>query len=323
MSTLIDVAVSLQIIQTYLYKYVCPFTMILGTISCIMNLCVFTKKSLQKNPCSIYFIAYNVTNFIFIYTLYLSLSLELGYNIDLSSNNISICRLRLYSTILCNFLSPFYLILASIDRILVTSSNVHTRQRSTIRSAYLIVLIGTLFWALCHTHAIIFASLLQLAPNYFVCYFQLGRYLSFIGLYSLTKEITSVALLIILGLWSIRNVRQIGRVRLPSHTQDNPLSTTGRHSHSNQSKDRQLMRMLLLDTTIYASFSCLYGLFLLYQQITMSNVKSTPQQYIERNITNFCIYFIGIPYCTSFYCQLFISKTFRREVIKMLSGKIN
>jgi hypothetical protein len=231
MASLNDIVIEMESAQTYLFRYGCPILIVIGTVSCIINVSVFTQKNLRKNPCSIYFIAYNVANFLFIFSLLLPLTLQIGYTIDFSIHNLYICHLRLYISILFDCLSPFYLILASVDRILITSPNALTRQRSTLRLAYICIACGTLFWTLFHIHALIFGTILQLGPYYFVCYYQLGVYFSFMGYYSVIKETVALSLMIICGLWAIKNVRHMRRVGIAT----NPSvirTVVGTDSHS-------------------------------------------------------------------------------------------
>ncbi|CAF0949370.1 unnamed protein product [Didymodactylos carnosus] len=197
--------------QTYLFQFGGPILILIGTVGSILNLIIFNQKNLRKNPCSIYFIVYNLANFVYIYCLLFSLTLAVGYNIDPSAHNLVICRVRLYINVLFNVLSPYYLILASIDRILVTSRNALTRQRSTRRLAFICVTGGTLFWALFHSHALILANITQLGPISF-CYFQQGVELTFAGYYSIIKELLALSLMIIFGLWAITNIRSTHRV---------------------------------------------------------------------------------------------------------------
>ncbi|CAF0862984.1 unnamed protein product [Adineta steineri] len=77
-------------------------------------------------------------------------------------------------------LGAFYLILASIDRVLVTSSNTRTRQRSTRRLAYICIGSGTLFWTLFHCHTLILTDIQEIAPGYSICYARAGRYVVFL-----------------------------------------------------------------------------------------------------------------------------------------------
>jgi hypothetical protein len=285
-----------------------------------MNLSIFAQKNLRKNPCSIYFIAYNVANLLFISSLLLPLTLELGYGIDISAQNLDLCHLRLYISILFDCLSPFYLILASIDRILITSPNALTRQRSSLRLAYICIASGTLFWALFHIHALIWGTILRFSPYYAVCYYQLGVYFAFMGYYSVVKETLSLVLLIICGLWAIKNVRRMRRVG-PVTEVSVSRTVVETNSHSTSSKDRQLVLILLMDITIYGSFSFLYAAFLMYQIITAYYIKSLQQQAIEAVVTDLCLLCLAIPFCTSFYANLIVSKTFRKELQKLLSWR--
>ena len=138
-SSLTNTIMAMKSAQTYLYQVGCPILIFIGTMGCIINLLVFMQKNLRKNPCSIYFIAYNIANLIYIHSSLLALTLSIGFKIDASVYNLVLCRLRLYTVALFNLLSSFYLILASIDRILITSRNAITRRRSTRRCAYICI----------------------------------------------------------------------------------------------------------------------------------------------------------------------------------------
>ena len=175
---------SLVLARIHLFEYGGILLIVLGTISCIISIVVFSKKTLRKNPCSIYFLALNIANFFMIYIVILGLTTESGFNLYSSAYNLDLCRFKIYTSFLFDILSPFYLILASIDRVLITSPNARTRQLSTRRLAYVSILLGTLFWVLFHIHGIIFAGIIQWTPDYSACYFQAGVYLIFTAYYS-------------------------------------------------------------------------------------------------------------------------------------------
>ena len=255
MSSQSDLIGSLILAQKNLYKFGGPILMSLGTVSCILSLIVFTKKILRKNPCSIYFVAFNVSNILLIYPSILFTTLASGYSIDPGLYSLIYCRFRSYTTLLFTVLSPSYLILASVDRILITSPDASTRQRSTPRLAYICIIIVTLFWLLFHIHALIFTNIIQIASSFVACYFQPGLQVTLIGYYSLfVKGILVPLLMIISGLWAVKNIRSIGRVA-PA-----PISTvTGAAFigglRSIHSKDHQLIKILLVDISVYIIFS--------------------------------------------------------------------
>ena len=293
--------------------------MLLGSIGCLLNLMVFTQKKLRKNSCSIYFIAYNIGNFIYIYAAPFYTTLNVGYNIDASIQNLVLCRLRLYTTVLFNCLCSFYLVLASIDRALITSANTRTRQRSTLRKAYTCVIGGTVFWALFHSHELILTSLIQILPNVFLCYFEQGIYRTFLSCYLLIKELLTLALLAICGLWSIKNIRASARRIRGTNVANESRTGVTNTIRTTSLKDQQLAFMLLMDIMIYGLFFSTYAIFLLYQQVTQNYVKSPVQIQIESIVRNLAQFAATIPVSTSFYTNLIASKTFRHEVKKVFS----
>ncbi|CAF4031410.1 unnamed protein product, partial [Adineta steineri] len=203
MSSEIDYNSSLISIQTNLYKYGGPILMILGTVSCVLSLIVFTKKNHRKNPCAIYLVACNIGYLLQIYTTMLLAILSNGYNIDPTVYSLSFCHFRYYALLLSAVLSPSYLILASIDRILITSPNALTRQRSTLRLTYICIIGITLFWLLAHMHTLFLTRIVEPVPNLIICSFQPRFYIAFINYYTiLIQDILIPLLMIILGVWA-------------------------------------------------------------------------------------------------------------------------
>ena len=321
MSSDYDVINTLLVIQKSLYQFGGPILVILGTVSCTLSLIVFTKKNLRKSPCSLYFAAMSISNLILIYISVLITILQYGYNIMPTAHNLPLCRFTVYATFVFSTLSPFYLILASIDRVLITSPNARTRHRSTYRLACTCIIIGTLFWIIVHIHALVFGAIIEAAPNYFICYFQLGAYFMFAGYYTfLIQGILVPFLLIIFGLWSIKNIRSMSRRRVAPVLSTTGI-TNGDYTHPIQAKDRQLVLILLINICVYIIFGWMFPIFLIYQQITQNHVKSLVQSQIEVLISAVSIFSDYIPICIGCYTNVLASKTFRNEVKKTLLCK--
>ncbi|CAF2066927.1 unnamed protein product [Rotaria magnacalcarata] len=138
--------------------------------------------------------------------------LDIGYNINTGSYNIFCCRIRVYLFVLCDILSSFYLILAAIDRMFITSPSVETRRRSNNHFAYKSIISDTLFWIIFSSHSFIFADTVQLVPNHFICYTKFGFYPACIAYYSLIKIISMSSLMIVFGSLTVRNIRNVRRV---------------------------------------------------------------------------------------------------------------
>ncbi|CAF1488269.1 unnamed protein product [Adineta ricciae] len=312
-STTTDYINSLQLTYKYLFQYPGSVMLVLGLVGSSLSCIVFNKKILRKNPCSIYMTAFHISNLVQIVTLILASVLSIGYGMTVVTRTLGLCRFNLYTAFALDVLSPSLLILASIDRILVTSPNALTRQRSTCRRAYISIVCVTLLWLLFHSHPWFLMSVIQLAPDVFICYTQSPIYLSAISYYTVIKSILIPSLLASLGILAIRNVHQL-RFRLVAPDILTMGTGKSRSIQSFHARDYQLVRILLIDICVYVMCTYPQTAFNLYLQITQSNMKSADQIQADTAIQYICSFFGYIPYCVGFYTNLIVSKTFRNEV---------
>ncbi|CAF1047067.1 unnamed protein product [Adineta steineri] len=309
MSSEIDYILSLISIQTNLYKYGGPILMILGTVSCVLSLIVFTKKNLRKSPCAIYLVAYNIGNLLQIYTTMLIAILSFGYNIDPSVYSLSFCHFRYYIQFLSNALSPSYLILASIDRILITSPNALTRQRSTLHLTYICIIGVTLFWSSAHIHTLFLTYISEPIPSVMICTCQSGFYLAFVNYYIiLVQNILIPLLMIILGIWAVKNLRQRRQVTVVTVT---TAAVTVRPTHS---KDSQLIQILMIDIGIYIVFNAMLPATVIYLQILQARSAGITELELASLLLNVALFSSYVPFLVGFYTNFLMSKTFRYEV---------
>ncbi|CAF1686131.1 unnamed protein product [Adineta ricciae] len=258
-------------------------------------------------------IAFHIGSFIYLNTIVLASLLTNGYLIPIALYSIHICRLSLYMAVVLSVLCPCYLIFASIDRILLTSANATTRQRSTSRLACVCIISVTLFWFICHVHVLVYVNIIQVTPNYSICYFPSGTYSTNLSYYSTIRALLIPLILGSLGVAAVKNVRQISLKRVPAFSTNIGIGqhTPVQHTHS---KDRQLIRILLTDVVLYFVLSFPLSIITLYLQIIQHNVKTYEQTQINTFIQYTCAIAAYIPFCTGFYINLFISKTFRNEI---------
>lgn len=300
-------------IQINLFRIGGPILIILGSFSCIFSLLIFTQKTLRKNPCSIYFIALYIINFLYIYSSLLTLTLQIGYNIDASTSNLIYCRFRLYIAVVLNCLNAYLLILAAIDRILVTSSNALIRRRSTRLLAYKCIIIGILFFMIFLSHLLIFVNIQEIdGLNTYFCYYQMGWYLTFMSYYSLFKETIAPLLMITFGLWSVNNIRNVRRIINVGLSTVNE-NTRQRGLSLNSSRDRQFLILIIKDVMIYILFTFIMPISLIYDQVTQYQIKNVIEIQQGNLLRNVAIFSVHIPFCIGFYTNLIVSKTFRHE----------
>jgi hypothetical protein len=230
-------------------------------------------------------------------------TLAVGYDIDPSTSNLGFCRFRYYIALVLACWGSSCLILASIERTLVTSRNATTRKRSSRRLVVISMIILALFWVLFHIHALIYTDILQLGPDYYVCFYQPGAYTIFMTYYSLVINGSLPPLLMaIFGFWTLKNIRQVRRATQHSHSKNIVVGTiaVGR-SYALQSKDQQLIRMLLVDILSYLLCKCPVTIFYIYQQITQYQEKTSEQQLIEQSILHLVYFWYFIDNSISCY----------------------
>ncbi|CAF1097142.1 unnamed protein product [Adineta steineri] len=298
-----------------LYRIGGPILLFIGITSCILNLLVLKKISLRKSPCTICLVAVNIVNLAYLFFGFLFTVFVLGYNSDPSTSSIIFCRFRNYMSFILTCCEPSCLILASIDRVLVTSPNAGTRRRST-RRLTIISMIGICsFWAVFHIHTLIFIQIVQYGTNYFVCTFQTGVYSEFVTYYSLVVTgCLPPALMAIFGCWTVKNIRQIRRVRHNASTIGTGTVVVVGGAHTFQSKDQQLIRMLFIDILGYIICKYPGTIMLIYQQITQYDIKSDERQQIEQAILELTVFLYFVENCIGCYTNMIASKTFRTEL---------
>jgi hypothetical protein len=169
-----------------------------------------------------------------------------------------------------------------------------------------------------HSPALIFMTITQIDENISICSYHVGFYLTFIGYYSIIKESSSILLLLIFGLRTMKNIRRLRRVRLPPVTLQFGI-TSQNVPYMIQPKDRQFVTMILIDIISYTIFCSTAAMFYTQQQITQYQNKSIEQIEIETFIKRLTVIWIRIPYSTTCYTNLLVSKTYRNTLKKLFS----
>ncbi|CAF1097085.1 unnamed protein product [Adineta steineri] len=313
-----SIATLLSSIQQ-LFRIGGPILLFIGITSCILNLLVLRRISLRKSPCTICLVAVNIVNLAYLFFGFLFAVFLVGYNSDPSTSSIIFCRFRNYMSFILTCCEPSCLILASIDRVLVTSPNAGTRRRST-RRLTIISMIGICsFWAIFHIHTLIFIQIVQYGTNYFVCIYQPGAYTTFISYYSLVVTgCLPPTLMAIFGCWTVKNIRQVRRVRHNASTRTTATVVVVGGAHTLQSKDQQLIRMLFIEILSYIICKYPGTLMLIYQQITQYDIKSDERRQIEQAIQELTAFLYFVENSIGCYTNMIASKTFRTELKRIL-----
>jgi hypothetical protein len=115
------------------------------------------------------------------------------------------------------------------------------------------------------------------------------------------------ALLIILSIIAFKNVRRIRSVPRQQRQQFRTMTK----------KDFQLLRCLYVHDIIYTIFVTFPSIYGVYIAATQNNTRLPLEQAIVNFIYNFCTFIHHVPYCTSFFIFISVSKAFRQEIKRM------
>ena len=314
-STSSPIIISLSTYVTGMYRFAGPILITVGTVSSVITIVLFVRKNFHQYPSSIYVVARNMSNLGFIYFAIFYETLAIGYNITPDESNLVYCRLSTFTALLFDVLSPFYLLLTLIDRQLSTSCEASTRARCTHRLAYMLSIGGFLFWALLHLHTPFFAEIVRTEGNFVYCYFEVGSYSTLMLAYTLAvKGLLAPVAFLILGWRMVDTYRK--RCQLVSISS---VSVVEKISSSLvRTRDREIVIVLAKDIVVYILFSSISSIIFLYELITQHHVKDVARIQLEHYIRYMGIFCVSVPFCVSFYTNMLLSKTFRREVKQLI-----
>ena len=134
---------------------------ILGLIGNSFNILIFTRRSLIKNPCTIYLLSASCMNISILIFGLLTRSLMDGFGIDVIGNSLILCRLRYLFLHPSYTLSSWFLVLASIDRFCLSSRHARLRKFSHLTMAKRTIIIASFICLLMYIHIL---GLFQIEP---------------------------------------------------------------------------------------------------------------------------------------------------------------
>ena len=94
------------------------------------------------------------------------------------SSSIVLCKLFFYIAYVFSSYYPIVLILASVDRLLISSQNVDRRLYSSKRLAYLSISVSTLIWSIFCVHILIKVDIQQISATRFYLLLRFFKCLS-------------------------------------------------------------------------------------------------------------------------------------------------
>ncbi len=296
-------------------KYGMGLIWIIGNLGSTINCCIFLQSNLRKNPCVMYFLASSASQlFTFNFALFTRM-LEFGYNVQAVNRFVWFCKIRYYLFYIFVAIPRYYIILATIDRYLTSSSEVYLRRWSSPKIAKRFIIGNIFFWCLMYIQVLIFYEIQN-----GICSFRNGSYGMFFSIYiSIESGILPPSVMLIFGLLTINNIRQIKRKTRPLGVVDvvQPVQHNGISR-----KDLQFSKMLFNQIFLWVILNLPNPCYLLYRTITTNVIKSPLRLVIELFINNMTYFLIYLGFALTFFVYTLSSSLFRRELNQLIQKKL-
>lgn len=246
-------------------QYTLTIIFLIGNLSNLANIFVFLQKSLRSNVCSWYFLLVSLGHLIFLYFVCLIRLLTNWLGYDVTGISIIFCRIRIYFPTISLLISRYFLCLISIDRWMITSNKISTRQLSSLKIVRWLIINGISFSLI---FSIIMPIWYRIEESRTSCIGALDSfYPLFYTIYNLIIIFLPFFLMILFSLLAIKNLREI---------KIHPISITNNKTRVHR-KDLQFIKLSLIQVLIYVLLNTFYAYNVTYTFITQSIIKSDEQ----------------------------------------------
>lgn len=302
--------VVLSLVELHLNRFVPIIEIVLGTIGNILNVFIFRTRSLRSNSCSFYFFAQSINNLFVLYLSLLTRLLSSGWNYDFFNYSDFLCKFRLFLTYALFCSIQWFIVLTSIDRYLSSSPELQHRQLTTVSIAKRNTILLVIIVFLCHGHIFIWWSIRSINGRSICNVFNRPYDIFFSIFFVISTCLLPLILMTYFGLKTIFNVRQVRHKVFPNDQQN-------RVQHMLNSKDRQLIRMLLIQVFSTIIFSAPLTIINIYSTIN-DNLEITTMSPRDNAIYLFlgslCRLLSYLNPVIGFYIFTLTSRTFRHEL---------
>ena len=138
--------------EKIVYKYICLAIFVIGVIGNLLSVLVFSRASLRRRSCAIYFLALAITDIASLSASFIDTVLPSYNNVSLTTKSLFICKLNPLMVYFTTDLSNFLLAVASIDRAVSIQCPSTSKNFCRARIAIYIILSMSLVFLLINGH---------------------------------------------------------------------------------------------------------------------------------------------------------------------------
>jgi hypothetical protein len=274
-------------------RYSQPALIVLGTIGAVMNQILFlSRRQLRSTSCSLYFRALSINDLFVLYIVVFSSWYTTQFGTDPSKRYDWYCKMKTYLNDCLYTLSPYFIVLACLDRLCTSSTSVRLRNIATIRIAsyFIPAMVIFVFFAYCHIP--IFYELGRFSTTS-VCYIPNPIYIKIFSLFLLLFlcVIPPILMTIICSITLILLRQQRQRVM--------PINQTRLRQ-----RDNQLLKMLFIYVASHIictlPFAVTYVLYVFTPaadtQVILNLFRLSSLLLNANFATSFYVYTLGTPF---------------------------
>jgi hypothetical protein len=297
---------TLTTIQTQLNFYGYPILMILGTIGNVFIVIIFSRQ--RKNPCAIYLMSSAIVNSIYLFCFGLTAIFTVYYGGG-TVFQLAFCKMLGYVLNVLGQTARTMLVLACVDRFMMTNERATVRAFSTIKRAKLFIFFSIIFWLLFEIHIPIMRTIINGRCVIF------GIYSTIYSLYAIIfVSLIPTITLCIFGYLTYRNMRKMHLRVQP--TTDNRIQA----NNSIRRHDRDLLIIVISEVLLFIIATIPFTLILLEMMISSYIISNKSVQYsqIEGFILIIAYLLLFANSAMPFYIYLISSKSFYRDFKQLM-----
>ncbi|UJR12074.1 hypothetical protein I4U23_016252 [Adineta vaga] len=292
-----------------------------GTIGNILNILTLSQRTLGQMPCIFFFLISSICSLISIDFGLITRVLS-GWTVDPTYTIGWFCKLRTFIVFSSRAMVFWLIVLATIDRWLTSSVQIHRRQLSTIRNArretlFVIIVSMIIYSQLFYCYD---ANLVN-AP--FKCYAkthacQLVADMTF----ACFTTIVPIVVMLIFGLMTIVNIRQSQRRILNmATTTTNPMVTASNETQNRSKKvERHLLRMVFVQVIVLAVLTVPQAVQRLYS-VFVATFNSQLEATIDMFVYNIVLLLTYLGSAMPFYIYTLAGGSlFRKALYDLIKG---
>ena len=284
-TTTVHIIASLSNASIVINRYLPIFIYIFGIVGNLLNVLVLGQRPLRSNPSAACFLLSSIANLLVLVSGLTSRMMS-GYAVDLTLTVSWICKTRNVVLYTGRTIGLWAIVLAAIDRWLSSNLDERLRRRSTLSNAQRGMLIIIMYSCVINA-PIIFCYEGNLSGALRGCYGStyICRVVTDL-IYAFGTTIIPLILMITFGLLTIKNVRHIRRrieTMAGSSIRVENKSVIRASRRQSKKKDRQLLKMLLVQIVLLFLFTCPHPVQKLYTSIA----ELPPVDSIEDAVNNF------------------------------------